>query len=224
MHAIPLGDRTRYPLLMVLRLLRIGTFALMSALAAGCSSSPPARPAPVADPGLQPGDVVELSVWREPDLSGRFQVDDRGIVTLPLLGERRVEAMAGPALRDELLADFRKYLQNPSIEVTVLRRVNILGAVNEPGLYPVDATISLLEAIGLAGGISPSGDPSDIRLARDGQVIEESLDRNALIGDFDIRSGDRIVVGEQSWLQRNPGALVGSLIAASAAIAIALLR
>jgi polysaccharide export outer membrane protein len=194
-------------------------------LAAACSSSPPAtRPAPAPDPGLRSGDAVRVSVWREPDVSGTFRVDDRGVVTLPLLGERQVQGMQGPALRDTLLADYRQYLQNPSIEVTVLRRINILGAVNKPGLYPVDATISLVEALGMAGGVSPTGNPDDIRLARDGRVIYEDLDRAALVGDIDVRSGDRIVVGEKSWLERNPGALIGSLLGAAVAITVALTR
>jgi polysaccharide export outer membrane protein len=194
-------------------------------LAAACSSSPPATwPAPEPDPGLRPGDAVRVSVWREPDVSGMFSVDDRGIVTLPLLGERRVQGMQGPALRDVLLRDYREYFQNPSIQVTVLRRVNILGAVNQPGLYPVDATISLAEALGMAGGISPTGNPGDIRVAREGTVIYEDLDRAALVGAIDIRSGDRILVGEKSWLQRNPGALIGSLLGAAVGITIALIR
>lgn len=201
--------------------------ALAPLVATGCGSNPApdtglyaARP----DPGLQPGDVIRLAVWREEDLSGEFAVDDRGIVTLPLLGELRVEGLAGPALRDELLASYREYLRNPSIEVTVLRRVNILGAVNMPGLYPVDATISLGEAIGVAGGISPTGDLEEIQLARGDSVVYRDLTASAQLAAIDVRSGDRIYVGEKSWLERNPGALVGSLIAAAAGITIALLR
>lgn len=207
------------------RLRRVFAACLAALVAACSSSSPPATgPRSEPDPGLRPGDVVKVAVWRESDLSGRFQVDDRGIVTLPLLGERQVGGMYGPDLRDRLLEDYREYLQNPSIEVTVLRRVNILGAVNAPGLYPVDETISLTEALGLAGGISPEGDAEDIRLYRDGSVIYDALDRSALVGDIDIRSGDRIVVAEKGWFERNPGALIGSLIAAAAGITVALIR
>lgn len=177
-----------------------------------------------ADPGLGPGDAVRMAVWREPDLSGTFGIDDRGIVTLPLLGERQVSGMDGPALRDQLLTDYREYLLNPSIQVTVLRRVNILGAVNQPGLYPVDATISLSEALGVAGGIAPGGDPDDIRLARGGRVIHGDLDRAAILGNIDVRSGDQIVVGEKGWFERNPGALIGSLIGAIAGVTVALIR
>lgn len=200
--------------------------ASLAVLVAACSSSPPPAmaPGPGSDPGLRAGDVVRVAVWREEDLTGEFQVDDRGIVTLPLLGEREVAGMQGPELRDQLLEEYREYLQNPSIEVTVLRRVSILGSVNAPGLYPVDETISLTEALGLAGGVSPEGDSDDIRLFRDGDVLYDDLDRAALIGEIDIRSGDRIVVGEKGWFERNPGALIGSLIAAAAGVTVALIR
>lgn len=151
-------------------------------------------------------------------------VDDRGIVTLPLLGEREVTGLHPAELHDRLVADYREYLQNPSIEVTVLRRVNILGAVGQPGLYQVDATISLSEALGMAGGISPVGNPDDIRVMRGAEVVHGGLDRALLVGSVDIRSGDQIVVGEKRWLARNSGALLGSLVGAATAITIALIR
>jgi polysaccharide export outer membrane protein len=197
-------------------------------LLAACSSTPPPSTAPAdgAEPdlGLRPGDAVRVQVWREDDLSGVSTIDDRGVVTLPLLGDREVAGLAPGELRDELLVDYREYLQNPSIEVTVLRRINILGAVTQPGLYSVDATISLSEALGLAGGITPEGDADDIRLYRDDRVINRDLDRNVLVSDVDIRSGDRVVVGEKNWFERNPGALIGSLLAAAAGITVALIR
>lgn len=200
----------------------------LASLGAACSSSPrePARTAPVEEAvlDLRPGDEIQVQVWREEDLSGNFIVDDRGIVTLPLVGERDVRGLAAPELRDRLLADYHEYLQNPSVEVTVLRRLTILGGVNVPGLYPVDASISLAEAIGLAGGISPIGDANDIRLIRDGLVIRRKLDEGMVVGAGDIRSGDQIRVGEKGWLARNPGALVGSLIGAVTGLTIALIR
>lgn len=195
---------------------------------AACSSSPPPSTAPAEgvrpDPGLSPGDAVRVQVWREDDLSGTFTVDDRGVVTLPLLGEREVAGLEPAELRDDLLTDYREYLQNPSIQVTVLRRINILGAVTQPGLYPVDATISLSEALGMAGGITSTGDEDDIRVIRDGLVIHRALDQATLVGAVDIRSGDQVVVGEKGWFARNPGALLGSLLGATAVIITALVR
>jgi len=211
---------------------RRGALALGLAVAglavtlAACSSAPPPSAGSPAepDPGIRPGDVVRVQVWREADVSGSFRVDDRGVVTLPLLGDREVAGRDAGVLRDELLADYREYLQNPSIDVTVLRRINILGSVMQPGLYPVDETISLAEALGLAGGITPEGDPGDIRLYRDDGIVREGLDRGLLVGDIGVRSGDRIVVGEKNWFERNPGAFIGTLIAAAAGITVALIR
>lgn len=204
------------------------TAVLLLSIGSACSSSPPPSTGTATESELNlelhPGDAVNVQVWREDDLSGEFMVDDRGIVTLPLLGERAVAGLGSSKLRDELLADYRRYLNNPSIQVTILRRINILGAVTEPGLYPVDATISLSEALGLAGGILPTGDADEIRLVRGDEIIRRKLDRTTLVGAVDMRSGDHIVVGEKGWLERNPGALVGSLIAAAAGITIALIR
>lgn len=202
---------------------------LVCLLTAACASAPPS---PVAQsstesefaPALSPGDAIRIQVWREADLSGTFTVDDRGIATLPLLGEHEVTGLGPSELRDKLLADYREYLQNPSIEVTILRRISILGEVRSPGLYPVDATVSLSNALALAGGVTPNGNPNDIRLIRDQQVIRLDLDTATLVGISDIRSGDQIVVGQKGWMARNPGAFFGSLIAAGAIITATLIR
>jgi polysaccharide export outer membrane protein len=143
---------------------------------------------------------------------------------MPLLGERQVTDLGLSTLRDSLLSEYREYLQNPSIEVTVLRRINILGEVRNPGLYPVDATVSLSDALAMAGGVAPNGNRDDIRLLRGSEVIRQDLDDATLVGMADIRSGDQIVVGEKGWLSRNPGAFFGSLIAAGAIVAAALVR
>lgn len=226
MSTSPVPSVRRYPIRPAYRRRLKALPALLVAGLVACSSSPPpsAELQRVPDPGLAPGDAVRLKIWREPETSGTYDVDDRGIVTLPLLGDLEVAGMEAPALRDRLLEDYREYFRNPSIQVTILRRVNVLGAVNAPGLYPVDATISLSEVLGLAGGITPDGDPGDIRLWRGGRVVEDDLDRAMLVGDVGIRSGDRIVVGEKGWFERNPGALIGTLIASAAAIGVALIR
>lgn len=199
---------------------------LLAIVSASCSSAPPPAPSLVVepDPGLRPGDSVRLQVWREQDLSGTFAVDDRGIVNLPLLGELQVAGRDFGKLREDLVQEYRLYLTNPTIEVTVLRRLTILGAVAQPGLYPVDATISLSDALGIAGGITPAGNPDDIRLIRNGQMIRQELDQTTTVGGVDIRSGDQIVVSEKGWLARNPGALFGSLIGVATVVISALLR
>lgn len=201
--------------------------SLVVAVASACS---PSQPPPAvttgtqASPELLPGDAVRVQVWREADISGVFTVDDRGIVTLPLLGERQVSGLDPTELRDALLSDYKEYLQNPSIEVSILRRINILGEVRSPGLYPVDATISLADALALAGGVTQIADPNKIQLVRDNAVIAEGVDQAAMIGASDIRSGDQIVVGMKSWFSRNIAVVLGSTIAAAAIITAAVIN
>ena len=208
-----------------------GARALLAVLGAGvlaaCGGNPPPVPPPsasVAPPALQPGDAVRVRVWREGDLSGEFQVDQRGVVTLPLLGEREVTGMHPDSLRDRLVTEYREYLQNPSVDVTLLRRISVLGEVRSPGLYPVDGTMTLADAIAMAGGVGPQGNKDDIRLIRDGAEIRTDLDEQILVGSGDLRSGDQVVVGQKSWFSRNSGAVFGSVIAASAIIAAALIN
>ena len=184
---------------------------LLLAPAALAAQAGAAAPQPEA-PTLEPGDVLKVAVWREEDLSGEFAVDENGNVTLPLLGERRVTGVPVPRLREELVAAYRAQLRNPSITITPLRRVNVLGEVNRPGLYPVDLTVSLSELIGIAGGVSQNGDPGRVRVLRGGQVVHDRIPVEAGLTQTGIRSGDQVVVGRRSWIDRNSATLVASLI------------
>src|ERR1700745_4280304 len=78
---------------------------------------------------LRPGDRLRVRIWREGDLSGDFQVDEAGAVTLPLLGTRTVANVPMSQLREQLMRDYLQQLRNPSITITPFRRVNILGEV-----------------------------------------------------------------------------------------------
>ncbi len=79
---------------------------------AGAQQPANSRPQELA---LSPGDVVRISIWREPDLSGEFLVDEDGVVTLPLLGKRSVLNVPLSRLRDTLIADYGVQLRNPSV-------------------------------------------------------------------------------------------------------------
>lgn len=196
--------------------------SVLPACAGGQAADPPA-PDSARDSQqlLRPGDVVRLRIWREPDLSGEYQVQNSGTVVFPRLGEYVVIDETPMTLEARLLVDYRQYLRNPSIEVTVLRRVNVLGAVNRPGVYNVDPTVAISDVIAMAGGATPIGDPSDIRVMREGEVLTTQIDERTVIGNSPIRSGDQIYVPERSWIARNTG-IVATLISAAATITVAL--
>lgn len=162
---------------------------------------------------LQAGDVVRVLIWREPDLSGEFLVDESGSVTLPLLGPRRVAGVPITRLREELLRDYGAQLRNNSITITPLRRINVLGEVSKPGVYPVDLTVTLSEAIALAGGVNPIGDIRRIQVVRsNGQVVHERIAAETMLAQTGIRSGDQILVGRRGWFDRNSATVAASLV------------
>lgn len=203
---------------MVQRALLIPAAALLlaSPLGAQEQASPNA-----SNDRLRPGDVVQLRIWREPDMSGQFVVDEAGVVVFPRVGEYRVLGDTPESLTERLLEDFRQYLRNPSIDVTILRRVRIIGAVNDPGLYLLDPTVTVADAMAEAGGATPDGDPDKVRVIRDGEELAVDVTADTRIADSPIRSGDQIYVPERSWLSRN-SAVVAATITGTVSLVIAL--
>ena len=193
----------------------------LACLAPAASAQTPEAQSRSSATTLKPGDIVRLRIWREPDMSGEFTVDEAGMVVFPRVGEYRVLDDTPETLSARLQADYRQYLVNPSIEVTVLRRVRIVGAVNNPGLFPVDPTVTVGDALALAGGPTLNGDPDKVRIIRNGQEIAVDVRANTRLTDSAIQSGDQLYVPERSWISRNSN-VVATSIAASVSLIIAL--
>lgn len=172
---------------------------------------------------LQPGDRVRLKVWREPDLSGEFDVAGDGVVVFPKVGRVDVRQITTDSLTALLLAGYAGSLRDPSVEVTVLRRVTVQGSVRAPGLYYVDPTITVSGALAMAGGISSDGNRNRIDLLRGSDSRPIRLGRESLLTDTSLQSGDRLMVQERSWLARNTGFVSAGLTAAAVVFA-ALIR
>lgn len=161
---------------------------------------------------LHPGDILKVEVWREEDLSGEFLIDESGAVTLPLLGRRQAANVPFTELKAELLSAYHAELRNPSITITPLRRVYVLGEVQTPGLYTVDPTVSLAGAVALAGGASQQGDLKRLRVIRDGNVVLNGVPAESALGRINVLSGDQIFVGRRSWFDRNSTFVVSVLL------------
>ena len=170
---------------------------------------------------LLPGDVIDVQIWREETLSGQFAVDESGTVVLPLIGARNVAGVSAQDLRDELASAYAEFLNNPSINVKLLRRITVAGEVRVPGLYTVDATVSIADLIAQAGGLNIDADADKITLFREGQRFELDLNGATVVGQAGIRSGDRVSVGQRSWLSRNFPSVVGIMSIVSNVILIA---
>jgi protein involved in polysaccharide export with SLBB domain len=166
---------------------------------------------------LRPGDVLRLRIWREPDLSGEFPVDERGMVTFPKLGLIRVTDEPFDALKARIISSYATYITQP-VEVTALFRVRVLGAVRTPGIYRVEPAMTLSDAIALAGGVTSAAKTDQVRLIRDGQALNAPLSPSAVLAETPLRSGDQLFVPQRSWVSRNPGILMGAVSTAATLI------
>ncbi len=169
-----------------------------------------------AQPGavsLRPGDIVKLRIWREPDLSGDFPVDESGSVVFPKIGSVAVNVITPDSLKRFLIGTYSGYLRDPSIDVTLLRRVIVSGAVRNPGLYPADATTTVADVLALAGGATQDGRRDQVDIRRDGKTVATRLSSRTRLSESTLHSGDQLYVPERGWASRNT-AVVTAVISA----------
>lgn len=120
-----------------------------------------------------PGDILAITVYGQPDLSSRVTVDIDGQITLPLIGELKVEGWSPSEVGREVGRQLRErgYLVDPSVSVEVVtvrsQVASVLGEVRHPGRYAIDGTLTLLELIALAGGLEDNADTVVTLLRRD---------------------------------------------------------
>lgn len=150
---------------------------------------------------IRPGDVLRIRVWPAHELGGEFPVEHKGFAYLPIIGEFRAAGVSVYELRRALRERYGEVLKTPVVSVAPLVRVSVFGAVLRPGRYLIDPSQTLFDVIGLAGGFRPSAKDSEIRLLRDGQVVEVDARRAFETGEnlleVSLRSGDRIVVPQR---------------------------
>lgn len=140
---------------------------------------------------LGPGDKLKVTVFGHDDLSGEFDVDGDGLVSLPLVGSVKLGgetiAQAERTIIDVLKPD---YLKNPSVSVQVLnyRPFYIIGEVNDPGSYPYVNGLTVLEAVAIAGGFTHRAKESrmTIKRAMDPTKTEEDVKPDSLVLPGDV--------------------------------------
>ncbi len=102
------------------------------------------------------GDVLAISVWKQPDISRSIPVRSDGRVSLPLIGEVQAAGQTPVKLEEEITSKLQPYLAEPEVTVIVEQinseKFNILGRVAKPGSYPLTNPTTVLDAIALAGG------------------------------------------------------------------------
>jgi protein involved in polysaccharide export with SLBB domain len=158
---------------------------------------------------LGPGDSIDVRVFQEPELdSARVLVSKEGRVSVQLIGEVDVSGMSATQAARAIEGKFKQgYLVHPKVTVNVsgfaTKRFTVLGCVNKPGAFnfPNGQNLTVLEAIGMAGGYSKIANPSKITLKRAGGGNPIELDGKKL-GDgkpMYLQPGDVINVGESRF-------------------------
>lgn len=155
------------------------------------SSGAPIASAPAQEYRLGSGDKLRFIVYGEADLSGEFDVDGSGSVSLPLIGEVKAEGRTLRALEDIVAARLREgYLTDPRVNIEVLnyRPYYIVGEVEEPGEFPYTAGMTILNAVAVAGGYTYRADTDRVYVSRPNQdgEIEYPADQRLRVHPGDI--------------------------------------
>jgi polysaccharide export outer membrane protein len=115
-------------------------------------------------------DVLNISVWQEPDLSRTVPVRPDGKISLPLVGDVQAAGKSAMQLQGELKLAMAKFVRNPELTVIVVdirsRRVNVMGEVARPGTFPLTQSMGVLEALAAAGGLRDFAKKKDIYVLR----------------------------------------------------------
>jgi polysaccharide biosynthesis/export protein len=153
-------------------------------------------------------DVLDIAVWRDPDLSRVLPVRPDGFITMPMAGEVMAAGKTPAELEAELKQKLSPFVQEPRINVIVREvnssRVFVTGEVTHPGAYPLRGRVSLLQVIAQAGGFTDFADSDEIVVIRSGEKTEripvrysdlmKADDKSDEPYDVILRPGDTIVV------------------------------
>ncbi|HUK34321.1 MAG TPA: polysaccharide biosynthesis/export family protein, partial [Vicinamibacterales bacterium] len=150
------------------------------AATAGKSAAPKAANAAVSTPSapiivpaeyvIGADDVMSVVFWRDKELSADVTVRPDGKISLPLLNEIQAAGLTPAQLKDRIVDEAKKYVEDPTVTVEVKainsRKVYITGEIRKPGTYPITGTTTVLQLISIAGGLGDYAKPDKITIVR----------------------------------------------------------
>ena len=170
------------------------------------------EPANYSLESVGPGDMVRISVFRNPDLTTETRVSERGTVLFPLVGEVSVQGLTPSQAASRIAEKLKqgKYVVNPEVTLSLMqvnsRQVSVLGNVNKPGRYPLDGTSAkLTDLIAIAGGIAPTGsDQVTIVSSRGGKTTSRDIDIPTMLRTGDLSNNLTLEPGDTVFVHRAP--------------------
>ena len=155
---------------------------------------------------LQPGDVLEVSVWQEQTLTKQVLVRPDGAFSFPLAGEVRARGRTVDDVTAEIKKKLTKYIPEPVVTVSVLQntgnQIYVLGRVQKPGQFVMPRALDVMQALAMAGGLTPFADREEIRILRRANGAQQTILFNydevevgeALEQNVTLQAGDVIMV------------------------------
>ena len=163
---------------------------------------------------IGPEDVLNITVWRNVDLSREVTVRPDGRISLPLIGDITAVGRTPAQLSEDISSKLKEYKENPQVSI-VIKEVNsyviyVLGEVAKPGKYPLRSKTTLLQGITIASGFTATAARNKMvvfRFAKDGQgqiKIKASYDdivlRDGSNQNIELKPGDQIVVPSETMV------------------------
>jgi len=188
------------------------SFPLVFFLLFACGGKPAPKSvvAPVKDADVEydlgPDDVLQIDVWKRPELSREVTVRPDGSISLPLVNDVRAAGLSVPTLSGVLKEKFRDFVAEPEVTV-VLKVANsfkiyVLGKVVASGAFTLKTPVSVLQAIAMAGGFTPFASPDDVVVLRKeaGKDVRIRVDYDQIVSgkrpekNITLKPGDTVVV------------------------------
>ena len=175
----------------------LSSWAVAALLLAPVTSA--AAQAARSDPVLRPGDMLRLSVWRHPELSGDFLVAPDSTVVHPLYQRVQVAGVPLPVVKERLRALLVTYEQGVEFAIEPLFAVTVAGEVRQPNLYRLPQGTTFAQAIAQAGGPTELGRLDRVHVIRRDSAMVIDLARNySRYERLPIASGDQVLVARRS--------------------------
>ena len=155
---------------------------------------------------INAGDVLQVSVWKEPDLQLEVLVRPDGVFSVPLIGEVAAAGKTVAALQGEITKRINAFVPDAVVTVAVHQlsgdKVYVLGKVNRPGEYAVNRYVDVMQALSMAGGTTTFADLNDITILRRDDSGQQAIAFNYdqvsagkhLEQNIILHSGDVVVV------------------------------
>jgi len=188
---------------------------------AKAGQKPPAKPASKTTPSVPdilqpppapvgytigPDDVLLIQFWRDTDMTREVTVRPDGKISLPLLNDVVASGLTPDELRDRVTEAAKKYVEDPNVTIIVRqinsRKVFVTGSVARPGPYPMADTMTVLQAIAIAGGLTEYANTKNISVVRTeaGRSYrfkfnyKEVMDGKNLKQNIPLKPGDTVIV------------------------------